>query len=182
MHMAHYLEKLQEFRSCPLIVELYRISGDVCVAFFTVPPGNKDAVTPNPLTKEKAVVFTTVMTSAYQDQQMLDFPKYVKYFKSLQRRIFKIRSRFLHTGLLLWRHFHAPKRDTERNELWLVVWHVAQTASWAGLGQWKLPYIPDLQPSVWRSGYARLGVDDLLRRQCLSTLYLISEHMEETMV
>ncbi len=135
-----------------------------------------------PSLKKKAVVFTTVMTSAYQDQPNAGFSKVCEIFKSLQRRIFKIRSRFLHTGLLLWRHFHAPKRDTERNELWLVVWHVAQTASWAGLGQWKLPYIPDLQPSVWRSGYARLGVDDLLRRQCLSTLYLISEHMEETMV
>ncbi len=29
-------------------------------------------------------------------------------------------------------------------------------ASWAGLGQWKLPSIPDLQLSVWRSDYARL--------------------------
>ncbi len=27
--------------------------GDVCVAFFNVPPGNKDAVAPNPLTKEE---------------------------------------------------------------------------------------------------------------------------------
>ncbi len=27
---------------------------DVCVAFFNVPPGNKDAVTPNPLTKEES--------------------------------------------------------------------------------------------------------------------------------
>ncbi len=27
--------------------------GDVCVAFFNVPPGNKDAVPPNPLTKEE---------------------------------------------------------------------------------------------------------------------------------
>ncbi len=40
---------------------LYRIiqnytgfPGDVCVAFFNVPPGNKDAVTPNPLTKEES--------------------------------------------------------------------------------------------------------------------------------
>ncbi len=40
--------------------------GHVCVSFFNVTPGNKDAVTPNPLTKEEAVVFTTVMTSAYQ--------------------------------------------------------------------------------------------------------------------
>ncbi len=28
--------------------------GDVCVAFFNVPHGNKDAVTPNPLTKEES--------------------------------------------------------------------------------------------------------------------------------
>ncbi len=28
--------------------------GDVCVAFFNVPPGNKDAVTPNPLAKEES--------------------------------------------------------------------------------------------------------------------------------
>ncbi len=28
--------------------------GDVCVAFFNVPPGNKDAVMPNPLTKEES--------------------------------------------------------------------------------------------------------------------------------
>ncbi len=44
--------------------------GDVCVVFFTVPPGNKDAVVPNPLTKEESrqIVFTTVTTNAYQDQ------------------------------------------------------------------------------------------------------------------
>ncbi len=40
----------------------------MCVTFFNVPPGNKDAVVPNPLTKNKAVVFTTVTTDAYQDQ------------------------------------------------------------------------------------------------------------------
>ncbi len=28
--------------------------GDVCVAFFNVPPGNKDAVELNPLTKEES--------------------------------------------------------------------------------------------------------------------------------
>ncbi len=76
--------------------------------------------------------------------------------ESSRHTIFIIRLRVLYTGLLLWRHFHAPKRDAERNELWLVVWHVGQTASWVGLGQWKLPSIPDLQSSVWRSGYARL--------------------------
>ncbi len=29
--------------------------GDVCVAFFNDPPGNKDAMAPNPLMKEKNV-------------------------------------------------------------------------------------------------------------------------------
>ncbi len=28
--------------------------GDVCVAFLNIPPGNKNAVTPNPLTKEES--------------------------------------------------------------------------------------------------------------------------------
>ncbi len=28
--------------------------GDVCVVFFNIPPGNKDAVTPNPLAKEES--------------------------------------------------------------------------------------------------------------------------------
>ncbi len=32
--------------------------GDVCVAFFNVPPGNKDAVTPNPLAKGFLKVYT----------------------------------------------------------------------------------------------------------------------------
>ncbi len=33
--------------------------GNVCVAFFNTPPGNKNAVVPNLLTKEETVVFTT---------------------------------------------------------------------------------------------------------------------------
>ncbi len=42
--------------------------GDLCVAFFNIPPGNKDAVAPNPSRKKKAIVFTDVTTNAYQDQ------------------------------------------------------------------------------------------------------------------
>ncbi len=56
--------------------------------------------------RKKDVVFTNVMTNAYQDQLHAGFSRH---------RIFKIR--LLHTSLLLWRHFHAPKRDAERNEL-----------------------------------------------------------------
>ncbi len=56
--------------------------GDMCLAFFNVPPGNKDAVMPNPLTrKKKAVVFTTVTTSACQDQLNAEFSKVREIFK-----------------------------------------------------------------------------------------------------
>ncbi len=61
-----------------------------------------------PSRKKKAVVFTTVTTDAYQDQYQYEIFKVIY-------RIFKIRPRVLHTGLLLWRHFHVTKRDTERN-------------------------------------------------------------------
>ncbi len=54
--------------------------GDVCVAFFNVLPENKDAVTPNPLTKED-VVFTTVTTSAYQGQLNAGFSGVLYIFK-----------------------------------------------------------------------------------------------------
>ncbi len=143
MHMAHKSENTSGVsKSSSDWLNYTGFPGDVCVTFFNVMPGNKDAVTPNPLTKEESIVFTTVTMSAYQDQLNAGFSKVCEIFK------------VLHTSLLLWRHFHVPKRDAERNELWLVVWHVLM-ASWAGLGQWKLPWFPDLQPSVWRSGYAR---------------------------
>ncbi len=67
-----------------------------------------------------------------------------------------VHSRFSQTGLLLGRHF-IP-RDAERNELWLVVWNVGQTASWAGLGQWMgvIYSRPSAVSLNWRSGYATL--------------------------
>ncbi len=40
--------------------------------------------------------------------------------KSLRHRIFKIHPRVSYTCLLLWRLFHAPKRDAEWNKLWLT--------------------------------------------------------------
>ncbi len=51
------------------------------VTFFNVSPGNKEAVTPNPLTKE-AVVFTNVTDKRLSEStKLLDFQKYVKYLK-----------------------------------------------------------------------------------------------------
>ncbi len=64
---------------------------------------------PNSLTKEEVVVFTTVMKSAYQGQVNCFFSKVCDVFLSLRHRIFTIRLRVLPTGLLLWRHLHAPK-------------------------------------------------------------------------
>ncbi len=56
--------------------------GDVCVGFFNVPPGNKDAMAPNPLMKEESRhVFTTVTMNAYQDQINAGFSKVCEIFK-----------------------------------------------------------------------------------------------------
>ncbi len=57
--------------------------GDVCVAFFNVLPGNKDAVMLNPLTKEdsRRVYTLTVTTSAYQDHINAGFSKVCEIFK-----------------------------------------------------------------------------------------------------
>ncbi len=54
--------------------------GDVCVLFFNVPLGHKDAVVPNSLAKE-AVVFTNVMANAYQSRFNAGFPKVCEIFK-----------------------------------------------------------------------------------------------------
>ncbi len=116
--------------------------GDVCVAFFNVPPGNKDAVTPNPLTKKKALVFTTVTISPYQDQLKAGFSKICKFCP-----------RVLHTGLLLWGHFHTPKHDTAQNETWLVALPVSHIDSSLGCA-WpfkaaKVPRPSAVSLKVW---------------------------------
>ncbi len=123
-----YFETLQECRSCRRIGWIIQDFRETCVSrSLTFYLETKMPWCQTPSRKKKAVVFTNVTTNAYQDQLHAGFSKVCE--------IFKVRLRILYTGLLLWRHFHAPKRDAERNELWLVVWHVGQTASWAGLGQ-----------------------------------------------
>ncbi len=57
MSDAYGAQKWKHFRSFKVVigvVELYRISGDLCVVFFDVPPGDKDAVVSNPLTKKES--------------------------------------------------------------------------------------------------------------------------------
>ncbi len=104
MHMAHLSGNTSgASKSSSDWLNYTGFPGDVCVAFFNVPPRNKNAVAPNPLTKVCEIFKVHGIESL----------KYVREF---------------HTPVcLLWWHFHAPKRDAERNELWLVVWHVGQT-------------------------------------------------------
>ncbi len=54
----------------------------MCVTFFNVPPGNKNAVMPNPIIwKKKVVVSKTVTISAYEDQLKAGFSKVCEIFK-----------------------------------------------------------------------------------------------------
>ncbi len=55
MHMAHLSGNTSGVsKSSSDWLSYSGFSGDVCVAFFYVPSGNKDAVTPNPITKEES--------------------------------------------------------------------------------------------------------------------------------
>ncbi len=66
-----------------------------------------------PSRKKKAVVFTTVMTNAYQDQINARFSKACEIF--IVRGIESLKFvRVSHTGLLLWQHFYALKRRTKQ--------------------------------------------------------------------
>ncbi len=83
MHMAHLSGNTSGVSKSSLDWLNYTgFPGDLCVAFFNVPPGNKDAVAPKPPSwKKKAVVFTNVTTSAYQDQLNAGFSKVCEIFK-----------------------------------------------------------------------------------------------------
>ncbi len=55
MHMAHLSGNTSGVsKSSSDWLNYTGFPGDVCVTFFNVPPGNKDAVAPNPLTKEES--------------------------------------------------------------------------------------------------------------------------------
>ncbi len=55
MHMAHLAGNASGVsKSSSDLLNYTGFPGDVCVAFFNVPPGTKDAMAPNPLTKEES--------------------------------------------------------------------------------------------------------------------------------
>ncbi len=82
MHTAHLAGKTSGVsKSSSDWLNYSGFPGDVCVVFFNIPPGNKDAVMPNPLIEEETCVFTTVMKSAYQDQLNAGFSKVCEKIK-----------------------------------------------------------------------------------------------------
>ncbi len=134
------VETLQEFRSRHRIGSIIQDCWAMCVArSLTFHLETKMTWHQTPSRKKKAVVFTTGTTNAYQDQINTGFSKVCEIFKVCGIESFKYVRQFYSLNLLWWRHFHTPKRDAEWNELWLVIWHVGQMASMAGLGQWKRP-------------------------------------------
>ncbi len=130
-----YLETLQECRSRHRIGWIIQDFRETCVSrSLTFCLETKMPWRQTPSRKKKAVVFTNVTINAYQGQLNAGFLKVCEIFKVRGIESLKYIREF-HTRLVLWWHFHTPKRDAERNEPWLVVWHVGQTASWAGLDQ-----------------------------------------------
>ncbi len=113
------------------------ISWDVCVVFFNVLPGNKDAVTPNSLMKEESRRVYNCDDEHLSESTKRWIFKTVWNISSLRHRIFQIHSRGCYCG-----DISTPWNVTlqETYCYWLD--------SWAGLGQWMRPSIPDLQPSV----------------------------------
>ncbi len=81
MHMAHLSGNTSGVsKSSTDWLNYTGFPGDVCVAFFIVPPGNKDAMAPNPLTKEESRCLQ-LTTSACQDQLNAAFSKVCEIFK-----------------------------------------------------------------------------------------------------
>ncbi len=115
-----YLETLQECRSRRRIGWIIQDFRETCVSrFLTFHLETKWCQTPS--RKKKVVVFANVTTNAYQCKLNAGFSKVCAIFKVCG--ISSLTFRVSQTSLLLWRQFHAPKHDAERNKLWLVVWH-----------------------------------------------------------
>ncbi len=103
--------------------------GDVCVAFFNFSPGNKDAVTPNPLAKEES---HHVYKCAYQGQLNVGFSKVCEIFKVCGIESLKYIWEF-HTPLCYCGDISMPRNVMliETNCDWLFDMTVKQSHGWA---------------------------------------------------
>ncbi len=137
-----YLETLQECRSRRRIGWIIQDFWETCVSrSLTFRLETKMPWHQTPSRKKKAVVFTTVTTNAYQNQLNTGVSKVCE--------IFKVRSI---ESLKYVPEFYTP------------VWYCGDISTALNMMQHKtkrdwllyLSVIWPLQPSVWRSGYARL--------------------------
>ncbi len=74
----------------------------MCVAFFNVPPGNKDAVMPNPLTKEESRRVYKCDDERLSGSNKCWIFKVSEIFKVSGIESLKYVQEFYTTGLLLW--------------------------------------------------------------------------------
>ncbi len=82
MHMVHFSGNTSVVsKSSSYWLNYTAFPGDVCVAFFNVLPGNKDAMAPNSLAKEDSHCVTNVTPNAYQSRLNAEFPKVCEIFE-----------------------------------------------------------------------------------------------------
>ncbi len=135
-----YLETLQECRSRCRIGWIIQDFQETCVSrslMFCL-----EIKTPwrqKPSRKKKVAMFTNVTANAYQSQLNAGFSKVCEIFKVHGIESLKYIREF-HTPFVILVTFPRPKTWCRMNRTVIV----GQTASWAGLGQWTRPSIPDL--------------------------------------
>ncbi len=101
MHMAHFSGNPSGVsKSSSDWLNYTGFPGDMCVVFFNVPPGNKDAVTPNPLRKEESRHVYKCDDKIWSGSNKCWNFKSMWNIQSSQHRIFKIRPRVLHTVIV----------------------------------------------------------------------------------
>ncbi len=129
-------------------------SGDVCVRFFNVLPGNKHAVVPNPLAQKKKVVFTTVTTSTYQCQLNSGFKKVCEIFKVSGIESLKYSS--THRFVIV---MTFPHPETWCWTKQILIGSLICRSNGLMVEPWPMNVaIYSAQTDGWRSGYAKLRV------------------------
>ncbi len=163
MHMAHKSGNTSGVSKSPSDwLNSTGFPGDVCVALFNFPPRNKDAMAPNPLVKEKSHhVYNCDDRRLSGSIKNAGFSKVCEIFKVCGIESLKYVWVF-HTPVCYCGDISMPRNvmlNETNYDFWKLFFDMSvKRPSLAGLGQWNLPYIPDLQPSVWRSGYTRLSL------------------------
>ncbi len=101
IHMAHKSGNISEVsKSSSDWLDYTGFPGDACVAFFNVPSGNKDAVTPNPLTKEESHRVYNCDCKCLSGSNK-KYVKYLKFTVGVGRSDIQDRYRF-DTGIFCW--------------------------------------------------------------------------------